>query len=134
MMRFSLLLVFGALMFAPIQGHQAYAANMPGVTGCSPIGKTMLSDDKANIIACTCTVAATLNTACAAANSVWKEMTYSALSGATLTCPAGKVLVGIKADGSADCVYSGIQDRTCPPGKAIVKITNGIPECGDWAW
>jgi hypothetical protein len=101
MMRYAALIVFCAFAFAALAGHQANAANAPGES-CTEIGKTIMTDDHMNILACLCE---TTDNCSGTSDLKWKIMTVNVLTNGTFTCP----------------------DK-----QAIVKIVNGVPKCATY--
>jgi hypothetical protein len=117
-MRFLALAFFCAC--GVLSAPQVGAANMPG-NACTEAGKTMRSDDNANIIACV--YARTSFDSCAAGSLCWKTMSTAPLT----KCASG--VISTIDNGAATCA-SGVSALSCPSGQAIVKIVNGVPVCG----
>lgn len=125
-------LVILAFCFTVFLAQQAGAAtptasvagpggNMPGSV-CYELGKTMLSDDKANIIACVCRAGNC--TAATSGNLVW-----AAMSANNATCDSDKMLKGY-SEGKPVCVQQNLSCSSKGSQYAVVDITNGVPTCG----
>ncbi len=111
-MRSLLLVAFVAVACFAFHAPLARAA-LPGQP-CTEIGKTLMDENKQNLVACL--------------NNGYGILKWKATTDSDVSCSAGQIVTGV-VNGVPQC-GSLIEDFSCPSGKAVTSVVNGIPQCG----